>query len=391
VLLRQQYLTEGDSLSPWLGHTPKQQPLASHGSVLLPEQPSTDHYLNPLWGFARCRPSDEGLSGYISHRGSLKQPAAAEAEAADGGAGSSGDGQQRQQRREQQQQQQQPQQQERLPPLRSHDLQDIGGDPALAASSPEPLLSPPPAAAPAAAAGTSNGTRSKGPNPFAQRDHQQKQEVAFELAAGRQSVGFSEPGSAGGSCLPSRQASGRALLPVGLQSSSGTVQQGAAGGWQQQQGPLAEEQQHRGSGKQQRHKKQQHHKQQAAGNGRAGGQPGDSSSRGLGPMMRRLSSWRGPNWRRVSGRSTGSDIAAGDAAAAADDAAAAAGVAAYEEEQQQQRQQRASEAAAAAAVAERLGADTVWYKQCTGDPLLDRHVVIVELDKAGGSGAALQC
>jgi hypothetical protein len=45
--------------------------------------------------------------------------------------------------------------------------------------------------------------------------------------------------------------------------------------------------------------------------------------------------------------------------------------------QQQHKQQQAA-AAAAKAAAEKLGADVEWYRFKTGDPLLDRHIVVVD-------------
>lgn len=62
VLLRQQYLTHGDSVSAWLGpnHKLKTRPLASYGSVLL-DQPTQQELFNPLWTFARAKASDSDI------------------------------------------------------------------------------------------------------------------------------------------------------------------------------------------------------------------------------------------------------------------------------------------------------------------------------------------
>lgn len=122
-------------------------------------------------------------------------------------------------------------------------------------------------------------------------------------------------------------------------------------------------------------------------------------------MLRRLTIWKGRStWRRVSNRSTTSEVggpagagAMGDSgdgsggglAASAGASRASSGISSRDERQRQREAQKAAEAAAAHAAAQVLGADLVWYRQKTGDPLLDRHVVDVPLGKAGSCDGAL--
>jgi hypothetical protein len=84
-----------------------------------------------------------------------------------------------------------------------------------------------------------------------------------------------------------------------------------------------------------------------------------------------LRRWNSKGWQRL-GRQ-GSEGAAGSAEQQAQLQRE------WQQQQLQRRQQAAAEAAAAAAAAEKLGADVEWWAFKTGDPLLDRHVVDVDV------------
>lgn len=65
VLLRQQYMTRGDSISTWLGHTLRGQPQCLRNESILADSPELHtqrQLLDPSSGFARCTRSEQGSS-----------------------------------------------------------------------------------------------------------------------------------------------------------------------------------------------------------------------------------------------------------------------------------------------------------------------------------------
>lgn len=404
VLLRQTYLTRGDSVGAWLGRTPKQRPLASYGSVLM-DQPTQEAITNPLWTFARVKASDSdsGTRQPPSLAASLPiaAPSAAagnEATAATGAGASPVDtgavlnklvslergASQSQQALPQKQSSQQ---------LAAHPLADADGSYISSAAAS--------AAAQAAASPFACGAQQSG----LPRDTHQMVQLADVMYAAEDSIAIEAGGSmvsplpqqgsaalqatqgtaaspsgsssAAGSRLTSRQSSARGLLtPKHVDSSSSSAQQEP-----EQQGRVSGRFGflHRGD------------KGRTSGNNVqpvAADDPEllDSADgtvlQGVtGPIRRRGTGCApGCTWRCVSCRSTDDD--APSVSFAVDE------VTEEEERRQHKTAKRAAAKRAAELAAQQLGADVDWWQFRTRDILLDRHVVQVDMSKELGSAGA---
>lgn len=394
VLLRQQYLTHGDSVSAWLGpnHKLKTRPLASYGSVLL-DQPTQQELFNPLWTFARAKASDSDIGtrdppssaasiqaapggasaaaaagGCQGASGAVAQPAAVlstlTSVAEPGGGADAGVLQE--------------QQQQQLGLSRANDS-------AYASS-----LAAAKAAAPAAA------------SPFAVPGHLQNSSALLGRET-LQMVQLSEvifPVQSEGPGLQSAQQSDLGPLP---QQTAGAAGSGPGVPDRSAAPSPAESDSVAGSRLMSRHSSGRallagRHVDSSIGSGLLAAEPspqhasqpldsaaGAVSHSGVGRVRRRFSGCApggGCGWRRLDDRPSTEE----EAAAAAPYADSQRQL----EREQRRMAARAAEKVAARRAAQQLGVDVPWWQFKTGDLLLDRHIVKVdmeqELDSAGGRG-----
>lgn len=420
VLLRQQYLTRGDSVSAWLGNTPRQRPLHSHGSMLVMDPPTREHLFNPMWTFARAKASDTGTGdsssvpsascsgpgASISSEGATPRSTRVKtAVAAATGAAFSAVPEEQQDEGEQDE----PGQQQlcssstaehgtaRKPRWRHHHHADVR-QPAL-----QNEMASRAASAPAVAAVTPFALYQKGPLPQQETlkmvhltdivfttipsvetasspaDHvtpQQQQPAASGPGVGG-AANTSECSSGLGSALVSRQSSGRALLPTQHIDSSSPVLQQPYHSRPTPSGFFSAF--HRPSGSQPSPSSQPE-PVAAADQEQLHSADGAVPQAAQGRRRRKLSGCGGCVWGSVSNGSTG-DGAVVSFAVDVDKAEV--------ERKQRKALRRAAEAAAAAAAAKQLGADVEWQAFKTGDPLLDRHVQPLDMvEELGGAGEA---
>lgn len=407
VLLRQQYLTRGDSVSTWLGSTPKQRPMASHASVLAAD------LSKPMWTFARAKVTDmEPAASAPASMGSPMASVDADGAGPDGGP----DGRQQgpvlsklgslQSRGsdEGQQQQQHEQRQRRHPQqLRAHALQSLEEAPLRSSSAAGMTPAPAPSQAVVSpfAGYPEEDALQQGDTlqmvqltdiiftaPSGRIEMEEEWSVASpepQQAAASQVNSPSESSSAPGSTLVSRQSSTRALLATKNVDSSHHSE--AA------QGPPAPQQQAaaRRSLPFQRHSRggqaQQLQPQPLEGDAalRNAQQPHDLDSADGGARRK--------GGRRFAG--CGGCVGCGST----DDGAAQAPAVSFAADEDARRRQapagsRAAQVAPAARAGQELGADVEWWQFKTGDLLLDRHIVRVDMDQElheAGEEACPEC
>lgn len=434
VLLRQRYLTHGDSVSAWLGSSKiKTRPLASYGSVLL-DQPTQQELYNPLWTFARAKASDSdaGTQNPPSTAASLPARATASAgltvaAASDGTAtglpavatapaslaaasasdGPLGSGQQGSVLARLETLQRDggapasPAHKQQCSPTRAlaHKLCDAGdsayssspvaGAATQAAASPfaDPdqrgVLQERPTLQMVQLSDIIIPVQSEMPTtrPALQAAGGHAAEVELPERSAEPSPGDSN--SAAGSQLVSRQSSGRALLTSRHVDSSSTVTVQEEEHQKHAAGPFGFL--HRGS---EEHKSHSGAEQQALVAGDEQLQSADGAVSHGGGAKRRFSGCApgcapgGCSWRRLDCRDSTDDEAPAITFIQNDTE--------RELEREREREQRrianrAREKAAARRAAEILGVDVEWWQYKTGDLLIDRHIVQVDMDKELGS------
>eukprot|EP00878_Enallax_costatus_P017259 GHUV01018122.1.p1 GENE.GHUV01018122.1~~GHUV01018122.1.p1 ORF type:complete len:528 (+),score=191.99 GHUV01018122.1:3431-5014(+) len=303
VLLRQQYITDGDSISTWLRYMPKQQPQGLRNDSVLADMPgiaTQQELLNPASGYARCTRSEAGAG-----------PAEAESQLA----------------------------------VSAADVSTLQGSGLEGLSYSQPKQR--------AAAGAA-GVQLAEIRPKQQQVQQPMGQSVFASAMSADSDLF-DPASTNASSSPadsryvSRQSSLKTLLPGGklAKSSSqhlhphavtftpaadtGCLESEEAGA---DSNVAPETQAVRGT------------------------RSTRSSATGFAEHLKRIGSFG----RKASSGYSGLELQQE-----------------WQRRQRQHQQQRAA-AAAAVAAAEQLGADAEWWAHKTGDPLLDRHVVQVDID-----------
>jgi len=422
VLLRQQYLTRGDSVSAWLGNTPRQRPLHSYGSMLVMDPPTCEHLFNPMWTFARAKASDTGTGGSssvpsascsgpgasASSEGTTPRATRANAAVAAATAAAFSAVPEEQQEGELDE----PGQQQlclsstaepgtaHKPRRRHHHHADVR-QPAVQKRESEMVSRA--ASAPAVAAVTPFALYQEGPLPQQETLKMvQLTDIVFTIptaetaaspvahfvpqqqpaASGPGVIGAANPSecSSGlGSALVSRQSSGKALLPTQhIDSSSPVVQQppdtrptpsGFFSAFHRSSGP-------------QRLRSSQQEPVAAADQEQPRSADGAVPQAAQGRRRRKLTGCGGCVWGSVSDGSTGD----GSVVSFAEDVDKA-----EVERKQRTALRRAAEAAAAAAAAKQLGADVEWQEFKTGDPLLDRHVQPLDMvEELGGAGEAFR-
>jgi hypothetical protein len=405
VLLRQRYLTHGDSVSAWMGPNKIQtRTLASYNSILL-DQPTQHELYNPLWTFARAKASDSDTGARNLPSTAISLPAAAGAAAAAGSDSEAAAGGQQ--------------------GTVLSKLVSMQRDEDAAASScfaqQHPLQHAEESAYVSSAAATSAAQAAASPFASPSVDHELLQEretlqmvsladliipvppeaaglqgeqhctvsslprqgsaaAAMQAAAERSVMASpSESSSAPGSRLMSRQSSGRALLAGKHIDSRAAAAAPAAEAQKHGSKPFGFL--HRGSKGYKPHMDADP-QPAAASSEQLESADGAVAQAAAGRVRRRFSGCApsGCGWRRLDGRSTEDD------APVVNFAADEEGQLEQERERKQRRAaSRVAQKAAARLAAKQLGVDVDWWQYKTGDLLLDRHIVRPDIEKEPGN------
>lgn len=352
VLLRQQYMTRGDSISTWLGRSPKQRFQGMRDkSALAAESPTRQLLLHPNWGFARCRPSAaEGSEDVAQQQAVTAEDYSCKLTACNAGSFNT-DGQQ--------------QQQQRGPAA-------VQVATAGATSRPEAATA---GLSPDGSCLTSRQSSSRAllsPEGVVRSSSQHMHEVSVELVTvleaegGRQTKHTGSPAACDLFHAPVSKATKEHATIAAAAAAPGAASGHAARRSRNGHADVSF------SGCVPADEGDQPSAFVSAAGQVAGGARCSKSSIGGPSFLRR---WNSSGWQRLSRRGSDNGVLDPERQAALQGQLQLE----WQQQQLQRRQQAAAEAAAAAAAATKLGADVEWWAFRTGDPLLDRHVVQVDV------------